>query len=153
MNASTYKLRIGDFKKLIRYILSFLGLSSAVFLISIFLHKNGSFENSPVKLEVFLVGYFILATGIFLLLVLRNYSNEELIVDSSAIQTQRFGGIYFNDIVRHRFQRHKNSEDVILSTSSGMKILIGPVNSSKKEDKLIYENFKEALLEKLSQIK
>jgi hypothetical protein len=149
MNSTNYRLRLGDFKKLIRYILFFFGLSIPVFLISFYLHKNGYFNRSPISFEIFLIGYFVISSLIFLLLILKNYSNEELSIDSSAIQTQRFGSIYFSDIVRHRFQRHKNSEDIILSMTNGMKIVIGPVNGSKKEDKLIYESFKEIILPQL----
>ncbi|MBK9590625.1 MAG: hypothetical protein IPO32_03660 [Crocinitomicaceae bacterium] len=149
MNPTTYRLRIGDFKKMIRYILFFFGLSIPVFLISVYLHKNGYFDRSPISFEAFLVAYFIISSLIFLLLLVKNYSNEELSIDSSAIQTQRFGSIYFSDIVRHRFQRHKNSEDIILSTTNGMKIVIGPVNGFKQEDKKIYESFKEAIQQHL----
>jgi hypothetical protein len=150
MNLTTYRLRLGDFKKLIRYILVFFGLAIVVFLISLFLQKNGSFATWPISFEVFVISYFVSTSLIFLVLVLRNYSTEDLSIDSSAIQTQRFGSIYLSDIERHRFQRHKNSEDIILTTTSKMKILIGPVNSAKKEDKLIYESFKEALLQRLT---
>jgi hypothetical protein len=149
MNPASYRLRLGDFKKLIRYILVFFGLAIVVFLISLFLQKNGSFANWPISFEVFVISYFVSTSLIFLVLVLRNYSTEDLSIDSSAIQTQRFGSIYFSDIVRHRFQRHKNSEDIILSLNNGIKILIGPANSSRKEDKKIYERFKEIILQQL----
>lgn len=149
MGTTTYKLRIGDFKKMIRHILTFLGLGLIVFLTSFLLHRNGFFANSPISLEVFLVSYFLLTAAIFMFLVFRNNSNEQLTLDSGAIQSSRFGSIYFSDIVRHRFQRHKNSEDIILTLTNGMKIFIGPVNGSKIEDKKIYENFKEIILTKL----
>ncbi len=149
MNPTSYRLRLGDFKKLIRYILFFFGLAIVVFLFSLFLQNKGFFATSPISFEVFVISYFGLTSLIFLVLVFRNYSNEDLTIDSSAIQTQRFGSVYFSDIVRHRFQRHKNSEDIILSLTNGMKIVIGPVNSSRKEDKKIYEGFKEIIIQQL----
>jgi uncharacterized membrane protein YcgQ (UPF0703/DUF1980 family) len=149
MSLTTYKLRIGNFKKFIRSILFYLSFSLIIFLVSLSLIKTGYLNKETFRYEIFLGGYALCSIITFMLVLRTNFSTEEISFDSSAIHTKRFGSIYFQDIHRYRHQRHKNSEDIILSITNGMKILIGPVNGSKKEDRQVYELFKEAILERL----
>lgn len=150
MTNTRYNLRIGDFKKLIRLVIFYmLGTFSAL---GIFFYLISVVKIDPEESRVtyFLVGYFILSGISFLVLLKKNYTTEEVGVDSQSLHTNRFGTIYFSDVRKHWIQRQKHSEDLVLTLLDGRRISFGPVKQTKDVDKAVYINFKSQILPKIT---
>lgn len=142
MENSRHKLRLGDFKKFVRYVVFFLTSNLLVFAIVVALLQTGQLGPGTFPVEFFLVGYFLLFTGIFLLLFRRNYVVEEVAMDALGIHTIRFGVIPFSEVKTYVVFRKRRKEDLVITCLSGRRLTFSPVDARSSRDRQVYESFK-----------
>ena len=153
MENTRFNLRINDFKKMVRFMVSYVIINLAAFIILIFLIEDGYLNKRTFPLEVVLIIFFVVFTGGFLLIQKRNTANEEVTADSMGVHTNRFGSIMFSDITAYQVFKKKRSEAIILILRDGRKMMFGPVHFRKSIDKKIYQEFKTFIAEKIPQKK
>jgi hypothetical protein len=149
MESTNYQLRLSDFKKMVRYIVSYVIINLAAFVTMIFLLEEDVIGKRDIPLEVFLIGFFLFFTAGFIVVQKKNETVEDIVIDAQGVHTNRFGSLLFSEMTAFQVFKKKRREDIILVLRDNRKIAFGPVNFSKSADKEIYRQFKETVSTKV----
>jgi len=147
MTGGTYKLRIADFKKMVKLIIAFVLINLLGFGVLIGLIGSGKLDPDTFPLEVVLIGFFVVVAGAFFVLQKKNMADEDVMLDKRSIHTSRFGIVYMNEVKGYKVSRKKKREDLVLELNDGRKISFGPLVGRRSDNKKVYADFKEAVID------
>jgi hypothetical protein len=127
-----YKLTIGDYTAIIKYMAKGFALIVVVLLLTYFV-----FYYILDEKRMFDFVYLISMPCLIIILFVsnfKNYSKEEITINSGLISSQRFGQIDINEIKKYKLNYTKGMS-IIITVKSGQKFIFSPRNNISNSHK------------------